>query len=71
MIPCSKTPGKDLKENLLIKPVVYKIPVSELKANYKDRTGSANLSFIPDYMWNNSMDYWLMAYEIIGKVHAE
>lgn len=66
-----KTPGKDLKENLLIKPVVYKITVSELKANYKDRKGSVDLSFIPDYMWDNSMDYWLMAYEIVGKVHAE
>ena len=45
-------------------PIIYKIPVSELRAKYKNRTDNVDLKFIPDYMWNKSMDYWLIAYKI-------
>ena len=50
---------------------MYWISVSELKAKYSDRTSKVDLTFIPDYMWDNSMDYWLMAYRIIGTVHSD
>ncbi len=51
-----------------VKPIVYKIPVSKLRAKYKNRTDKVDLKFIPDYMWNKSMDYWLIAYKIDSKV---
>ena len=48
-------------------PDVYWIPTSKLKAKYGTREPAGlpenrNLKFIPDYMWSNNMDYWLLAY---------
>lgn len=50
-----------------VRPQVYWIPVGKLKAKYGTREPSGlgegySLKFIPDYMWNNDMDYWLLAY---------
>ena len=62
---------KDISEHIEVKPVMYWIPVSELRAKYPNRTEKADLTFIPNYIWDNSMDYWLMAYRIIGPVHSK
>lgn len=48
-------------------PDVFWIPVSKLKAKYGTRKPEGlpenrDLEFIPDYMWNNDMNYWLLAY---------
>lgn len=62
---------KDVSDNMQVKPVMYWIGVSALKAKYPSRnTADADLTFIPDYMWNNSMDYWLIAYRNIEVIHA-
>jgi len=60
---------KELKEEGVVKvlPDVFWIPVAKLKAKYGTREPAGfpknlNLKFIPDYMWSNNMDYWLLAY---------
>lgn len=60
---------KELTSKGVIKviPDVFWIPVSKLKAKYGTRKPEGlpenrDLEFIPDYMWNNNMDYWLLAY---------
>ena len=60
---------KELKEEGVVKvlPDVFWIPVAKLKAKYGTREpagfpGNQNLKLIPDYMWRNNMDYWLLAY---------
>ncbi len=58
-----------ITQNLQLKPVMYWIPVKKLKSKYSSRTDKVDLTFIPDYMWNNSMDYWLMAYSAPRAVH--
>ncbi|MCF8127597.1 MAG: hypothetical protein K9N10_03710 [Deltaproteobacteria bacterium] len=63
------------KGNFKVIPDVYWVPVSRLKARYGTREPkyepgqngakipeNVSLKFIPDYMWNNNMDYWLLAY---------
>ncbi len=52
--------------NVSMNTVIYNIPVKALKAEFGEKTHQNKLTFIPDYMWDHGMDYWLIAYDDFG-----
>lgn len=54
-----------------VSPVIYQIDVPRLKVDEGERDptkgrNNKDLRFIPDYMWENDQNYWLLAYEQAG-----
>ena len=58
-------------DSVSMNTIIYQIPVKKLKAQFGERTEKNKLAFIPDYMWDKSMDYWLIAYDDFGAPHLQ